>query len=146
MSRGTGLIWQRKVARHAEQRLMRVIKRAGQQQRFRLFDAKPRGEMTKIVVNRQRRGGKNPAPRFLRHHLFEFFGHGQRRQRQSKVAGSAFVPVAEARLVDLFQSLEPRTIDRRAFKGGIQQRRTPQRQFCHVIAQLQRIIEQQQRR
>ena len=41
----------------------------GQQQRFRLFDAKPRGEMTKIVVNRQRRGGKNPAPRFLRHHL-----------------------------------------------------------------------------
>ncbi len=61
------------------------------------------------------------------------------------MAGSAFIPVAEARLVDLFQSLEPRTIDRRAFKGGIQQRRTTQRQFGDVIAQLQRIIEQQQR-
>jgi ABC-type Fe2+-enterobactin transport system substrate-binding protein len=61
------------------------------------------------------------------------------------MARGALIPVAEARLVNLFQPLQPPAIERGALKGGIQQRRAAQRQFCHVVAEFERIIEQQQR-
>ncbi|MNC53831.1 hypothetical protein D3C75_1032740 [compost metagenome] len=96
------LIGQRQVARYAQQRLGGVIKRAGQQQRFRLLDTQSLRKVMQIVVHRQRRGGKNPAARFLCHHLFELIGHGQRRQGEGEMAGVAFVPIAVARLVKLF--------------------------------------------
>ena len=57
----------------------------------------------------------------------------------------ALIPVAEPRLVNLFQPLEPPAIERGAFEGRIQQRGTAKRQFCHVVAEFEGIIEQQQR-
>ncbi len=81
----------------------------------------------------------------LRHHLFEFIRHRQRRQRQGKVARGAFVPVAVPRLINLFQPFEPPAIQRGALEGGVQQRRAAERQLRHVVAQFQRIIQQQQR-
>ena len=76
-----------------------------------------------IVVHRQRRRGKDPAPRLLRHHLFKLLGHGQRRQRESKVARGTLIPVAVARLVDLFQPLQAPAIEGGALKSGVEQRR-----------------------
>ncbi len=94
---------------------MRVIKRAGQQ-RFRLFDAKPRGEMTKIVVNRTVAEVKTSSP-VSAPSPFKFSATVNGVSARVKWRKRP-IPVAEARLADLFQSLEPRTIDRRAFKGG----------------------------
>ncbi len=66
----------------------------------------PGGKVMQIVVHRQRRRGKDPAPRLLRHHLFKLLGHGQRRQRESKVARGTLIPVAVARLgIDEAQTL-----------------------------------------
>ncbi|MNZ88736.1 hypothetical protein D3C78_1076340 [compost metagenome] len=98
-----------------------------------------------IVIHRQRGGGENPAARFLGHHFFEFICHGQRRQGERELASSAFVPVAKPGLVGLFQAFQTRAIERGAFKCRIQQGAAAKRQFRHVIAQLQRVIEQQQR-
>ncbi|MNS89051.1 hypothetical protein D3C72_1230500 [compost metagenome] len=101
--------------------------------------------MVQIVVHGERRGGKYPASRFLRHHLFEFIGHGQRRERQGELTCGAFIPVAKAGLVDLFKTFQARAVQRGALKSGVEQGAAPEGQLSHVITQLQRIIEQQQR-
>lgn len=100
--------------------------------------------MTQLVIDRQRGRGKDPAARLVVQHFAEPIGHRQRRQRQHEVARVAFIPIAVARLRHRFQPLKPRAVQRGAFKGSVQQRRTPQRQLHHVITQLQRVIEQQQ--
>ena len=40
---------------------MLIIKRAWQQQRLRVIDAEAGGKVVEIVINRQRRRGKDPA-------------------------------------------------------------------------------------
>ncbi len=77
--------------------------------------------MVQIVIDRQRGRGKDQC-RALRHHLFKFISNGQRRERRGEVARGTFVPVAVARLVDLFQPLQPPTVKRGALEGGVQQR------------------------
>ena len=101
--------------------------------------------MVQVVIHRQGCRREDPTARLLRHHLFKFIRHRQRRERQGKVARSALVPVAVTRLVNLFQPFEPPAIERGAFEGRVQQRGTAERQFRHVIAELKRIIKQQQR-
>ena len=61
------------------------------------------------------------------------------------MARGAFIPVAVTRLVNLFQPFQPPAIERGAFEGRIQQRGTAERQFRYVVAELKRIIKQQQR-
>lgn len=64
---------------------------------------------------------------------------------EGKVARSALVPVAVTRLVNLFQPFQPPAIERGAFEGRVEQRGAAERQFRHVVAELKRVIEQQQR-
>lgn len=61
------------------------------------------------------------------------------------MARGALIPVTVARLIDLFQPLQAPAIKGGALKGGIEQRRAPQREFGDVVTQFKRIIEQQQR-
>ena len=101
--------------------------------------------MVQIVIHRQGCRGKDPASRFLRHHLFKFIGHGQRRKRQGEVARGAFIPVAVPWLVDFFQPFQPSAVQRGAFEGGIQQCGATKRQLRDVITEFKGIVEQQQR-
>ena len=122
MARRARLVRQRQIARHAQQRLFLIVERARQKQGFRLLNAEALGKVVQIVIDRQRGRGKDPGAGLLRHHLFEFISNGQRRERQGEVARGTFVPVAIARLVDLFQPLQPPTVERGALESGVQQR------------------------